>query len=255
MKMMTASDGVDTTADISVTSTSEMSTSVEASDSTNGETMSVFFQTSVLPPSLDQTSTDTVPWIVSTVASIAGAIVIQLNQLVGSEYNKANYEMDRFVGFWWSENYHMSHQLFITSRGTFVQIFNGSKGIHGVISDYTELPGCQNQRNTTDPGTKQLLHLDESCIGPCNDIYCADADDTVLNSRGESWVQKTITDLTIEHSCWGEKLMLNACVHLELEVVELIAKGNHSQIQKKAITDLTFEHSCWGRKCQVRLST
>lgn len=67
MKMVTASD-----VDISVTSTAETPTSeMSTSYSTNGETKKVFVQTTVLPQSSEQTSTDAVPWIVSTVASIA----------------------------------------------------------------------------------------------------------------------------------------------------------------------------------------
>ncbi|CAC5368958.1 unnamed protein product [Mytilus coruscus] len=58
----------------------------------------------------------------------------------------------------------MSHQLFITSKGTFVLIFNGGQGIHDEISDYIGLPGFQNQRNTAaaNNGTMKLnLGLDE----------------------------------------------------------------------------------------------
>ncbi|CAC5386196.1 unnamed protein product [Mytilus coruscus] len=37
-------------------------------------------------------------------------------------------------------------------------------------------------------------------------------------------LKKTITELTFEHPCWGEK-MPNACVPLELEIAELVAEG------------------------------
>ncbi|XP_071122883.1 uncharacterized protein [Mytilus edulis] len=37
-------------------------------------------------------------------------------------------------------------------------------------------------------------------------------------------LKKTITDLTFEHPCWGER-MPNACVPLELEIAELVAEG------------------------------
>ncbi|CAC5411518.1 unnamed protein product [Mytilus coruscus] len=37
-------------------------------------------------------------------------------------------------------------------------------------------------------------------------------------------LKKTITELTFEHPCWGEK-MPNACIPLELEIAELVAKG------------------------------
>ncbi|CAC5401297.1 unnamed protein product [Mytilus coruscus] len=37
-------------------------------------------------------------------------------------------------------------------------------------------------------------------------------------------LKKTITDLTFEHPCWGER-MPNACVPLELEIAELLGEG------------------------------
>ncbi|XP_076116053.1 uncharacterized protein LOC143083656 [Mytilus galloprovincialis] len=37
-------------------------------------------------------------------------------------------------------------------------------------------------------------------------------------------LKKTITDLTFEHPCWGER-MPNFCVPLELEIAELVAEG------------------------------
>ncbi|XP_052097573.1 uncharacterized protein LOC127732561 [Mytilus californianus] len=37
-------------------------------------------------------------------------------------------------------------------------------------------------------------------------------------------LKKTITDLTFDHPCWGER-MPNACVPLELEIAELVAEG------------------------------
>lgn len=39
------------------------------------------------------------------------------------------------------KDYHMTHQLFITSRGIFVLIFNGSRGIHKTRRDLAYLPG------------------------------------------------------------------------------------------------------------------
>lgn len=37
-------------------------------------------------------------------------------------------------------------------------------------------------------------------------------------------LKKTIADLTFEHPCWGEK-MPKACVPLEIEIAEMVAKG------------------------------
>ncbi|CAG2256355.1 unnamed protein product [Mytilus edulis] len=72
--------------------------------------------------------------------------------LVRSVCSKGNYEMVIVPIDLWDfggqKIYLMTHQLFISSRGTFVLIFNGSKGIHDEILDYAELPGCQSQRTT-----------------------------------------------------------------------------------------------------------
>lgn len=44
--------------------------------------------------------------------------------------------------------YYMTHQLFISSRGIFIIIFNGSKDINKEISDMSYLPGQYGKRTT-----------------------------------------------------------------------------------------------------------
>ncbi|VDI01224.1 Hypothetical predicted protein, partial [Mytilus galloprovincialis] len=76
----------------------------------------------------------------------------EIIKLIRSECNKGNYEMIIVPIDLWDfggqKIYHLTHQLFISSRGTFLLIFNGSKGIHDDIPDYKDLPGCNNQQNT-----------------------------------------------------------------------------------------------------------
>ncbi|XP_063438356.1 uncharacterized protein LOC134719281 [Mytilus trossulus] len=73
----------------------------------------------------------------------------EIIQLVRSKCTLGQYEMVIVpIDFGGQKIYHLTHQLFITSRGTFLLIFNGSRGIQEDIPEYTELPGCQGQRNT-----------------------------------------------------------------------------------------------------------
>ncbi|VDI37628.1 Hypothetical predicted protein [Mytilus galloprovincialis] len=94
----------------------------------------------------------------------------EIIQLIRSECNKGNYEMVIVPIDLWDfggqKIYHMTHQLFISSRGTFVLIFNGSQGIYDEIPDYIDLPGCHNQRNTA----VYLVHWVNSVLTYCNTL-------------------------------------------------------------------------------------
>ncbi|XP_076088056.1 uncharacterized protein LOC143058455 [Mytilus galloprovincialis] len=91
----------------------------------------------------------------------------EIIKLIRSECNKGNYEMIIVPIDLWDfggqKIYHLTHQLFISSRGTFVLIFNGSKGIHDDIPDYKDLPGCNNQQNTA----VYLVHWVNSVLTYC----------------------------------------------------------------------------------------
>ncbi|VDI45627.1 Hypothetical predicted protein, partial [Mytilus galloprovincialis] len=91
-------------------------------------------------------------------------------RLLRSECTKGNYEMVIVPIDLWDfggqKIYQMTHQLFITSRGTFLLIFNGSKEINEEIPDYTELPGCQGQRNTA----VYLVHWVNSVLTYCKTL-------------------------------------------------------------------------------------
>ncbi|CAC5388672.1 unnamed protein product [Mytilus coruscus] len=88
-------------------------------------------------------------------------------KLVRSQCQKGHYEMVIVPIDLWDfggqKIYHMTHQLFITSRGTFLLIFNGSKDIHEEIPGYIELPGCQNKRNAA----VYLIHWVNSVLTYC----------------------------------------------------------------------------------------
>ncbi|XP_063438355.1 uncharacterized protein LOC134719280 [Mytilus trossulus] len=91
----------------------------------------------------------------------------EIIKLVRSQCTLGQYEMVIVPIDLWDfggqKIYHLTHQLFITSRGTFLLIFNGSRDIHEDIPDYTELPGCQGQRNTA----VYLIHWVNSVLTYC----------------------------------------------------------------------------------------
>ncbi|CAG2210103.1 unnamed protein product [Mytilus edulis] len=91
----------------------------------------------------------------------------EIIKLVRSQCTLGQYEMVVVPIDLWDfggqKIYHLTHQLFVTSRGTFLLIFNGSRDIHENISEYTELPGCQGQRNTA----VYLIHWVNSVLTYC----------------------------------------------------------------------------------------
>ncbi|CAG2193013.1 unnamed protein product [Mytilus edulis] len=91
----------------------------------------------------------------------------EIIKLVRSQCTLGQYEMVVVPIDLWDfggqKIYHLTHQLFVTSRGTFLLIFNGSRDIHENIPEYTELPGCQGQRNTA----VYLIHWVNSVLTYC----------------------------------------------------------------------------------------
>ncbi|VDI03956.1 Hypothetical predicted protein [Mytilus galloprovincialis] len=91
----------------------------------------------------------------------------EIIKLVRSQCTLGQYEMVIVPIDLWDfggqKIYHLTHQLFVTSRGTFLLIFNGSRDIHEDIPEYTELPGCQGQRNTA----VYLIHWVNSVLTYC----------------------------------------------------------------------------------------
>ncbi|XP_063438358.1 uncharacterized protein LOC134719283 [Mytilus trossulus] len=94
----------------------------------------------------------------------------EIIKLVRSQCTLGQYEMEVVPIDLWDfggqKIYHLTHQLFVTSRGTFLLIFNGSRDIHENIPEYTELPGCQGQRNTA----VYLIHWVNSVLTYCKTI-------------------------------------------------------------------------------------
>ncbi|XP_071138919.1 uncharacterized protein [Mytilus edulis] len=94
----------------------------------------------------------------------------EIIKLVRSQCTLGQYEMVVVPIDLWDfggqKIYHLTHQLFVTSRGTFLLIFNGSRDIHEDIPEYTELPGCQGQRNTA----VYLIHWVNSVLTYCKTV-------------------------------------------------------------------------------------
>ncbi|CAG2194354.1 unnamed protein product [Mytilus edulis] len=94
----------------------------------------------------------------------------EIIKLVRSQCTLGQYEMVIVPIDLWDfggqKIYHLTHQLFVTSQGTFLLIFNGSRDIHEDIPEYTELPGCQGQRNTA----VYLIHWVNSVLTYCKTV-------------------------------------------------------------------------------------
>ncbi|XP_063438359.1 uncharacterized protein LOC134719284 [Mytilus trossulus] len=141
--------------------------------------------------------------------------------------------------------YHLTHQLFITSRGTFLLIFNGSRGVHEDIPDYTELPGCQGQRNTA----VYLIHWVNSVLTYCKTfvenkeypkILCVATHKDLV--KGDVEEQRTSLENSIE------KLFQNhgGKKHLQYKPLIFVNARNKEDEEiatlKKQLVDVALDH-------------
>ncbi|CAG2247765.1 unnamed protein product [Mytilus edulis] len=126
--------------------------------------------------------------------------------------------------------YYTTHQTFMTYRALFLIVFDGSKGLHEQVPNVLCFPGqhltqreiIETQRESLYVGIEELFNDHEGRNHLVLDkrifINATDKSDPEIEV-----LKKTITDLTFEHPCWGER-MPNACVPLELEIAEIVAE-------------------------------
>ncbi|XP_071148974.1 uncharacterized protein [Mytilus edulis] len=177
----------------------------------------------------------------------------EIIQLIRSECNKGNYEMVIVPIDLWDfggqKIYHLTHQLFISSRGTFVLIFNGSKGINEEIPDYIDLPGCKNQQNTA----VYLVHWVNSVLTYCKTLtenggypkikFVATHKDQV---KGDIEEQRRILEDSIE------KLFENhgGKQHLQYQPLIFVDARNKEDKEletlKKQLVEVALDHPCCG---------
>ncbi|XP_052096542.1 uncharacterized protein LOC127731746 [Mytilus californianus] len=170
-------------------------------------------------------------------------------KLVRSQCHKGDYEMVIVPIDLWDfggqKIYHMTHQLFVTSRGTFLLIFNGSKDIHEDIPDYTELPGCQGQRNTA----VYLIHWVNSVLTYCKTfaeneeypkILCVATHKDLV--KGDVEEQRCLLENSIEalfQNHGGKK-------HLQYKPLMFVNARNKDDEEivtlKKQLVDVALEH-------------
>ncbi|VDH98995.1 Hypothetical predicted protein [Mytilus galloprovincialis] len=175
----------------------------------------------------------------------------EIIQLIRSECNKGNYEMVIVPIDLWDfggqKIYHLTHQLFISSRGTFLLIFNGSKGINEEIPDYIDLPGCKNQRNTA----VYLVHWVNSVLTYCKTLtenggypkikFVATHKDQV---KGDIEEQRRILEDSIE------KLFENhgGKQHLQYQPLIFVDARNKEDKEletlKKQLVEVALDHPC-----------
>ncbi|XP_052080427.1 uncharacterized protein LOC127718447 [Mytilus californianus] len=177
----------------------------------------------------------------------------EIIKLVRSECNKGNYEMVIVPIDLWDfggqKIYHMTHQLFITSRGTFLLIFNGSKGINEEIPDYIDLPGCHNQRNTA----VYLVHWVNSVLTYCKTLtenggypkikFVATHKDQVKGDVEEQrrFLEDSIEELFKNHG--GKQ-------HLQYQPLIFVDARNKEDEEldtlKKQLVEVALDHPCCG---------
>ncbi|CAG2185651.1 unnamed protein product [Mytilus edulis] len=171
----------------------------------------------------------------------------EIIKLVRSQCTLGQYEMVVVPIDLWDfggqKIYHLTHQLFVTSRGTFLLIFNGSRDIHENIPEYTELPGCQGQRNTADNTVYQ-----NSCVGDVEEQRTSlenSIEELFQNHGGKNHLQykplifvnarnkedeeiatlkKQLVDVALDHPRCGE-LMPTKFVPLELQLARKVEKN------------------------------
>ncbi|CAG2254618.1 unnamed protein product [Mytilus edulis] len=185
-----------------------------------------------------------------TTMDMSGEDIIKL---VRSQCHKGHYEMVIVPIDLWDfggqKIYHMTHQLFITSRGTFLLIFNGSKDIHCEIPDYTELPGCQNKRNTA----VYLIHWVNSVLTYCKTfaeneeypkILCVATHKDLVKGDVEEQrcsLENAIEELFQNHG--GKK-------HLQYKPLIFVDARNPEDKElatlKKQLVDVALNHPCCG---------
>ncbi|VDI68002.1 Hypothetical predicted protein, partial [Mytilus galloprovincialis] len=172
----------------------------------------------------------------------------EIIELVRSQCTLGQYEMVIVPIDLWDfggqKIYHMTHQLFITSRGTFLLIFNGSRGVHEDIPDYTELPGCHGQRNTA----VYLIHWVNSVLTYCktyvNNAYpkivCVATHKDLV--KGDVEEQRTSLENSIE------KLFQNhgGKKHLQYKPLIFVNARNKEDEEiatlKKQLVDVALDH-------------
>ncbi|XP_063438361.1 uncharacterized protein LOC134719286 [Mytilus trossulus] len=167
-------------------------------------------------------------------------------ELVRSQCTLGQYEMVIVPIDLWDfggqKIYHMTHQLFITSRGTFLLIFNGSRDIHEDIPDYTELPGCQGLRNTA----VYLIHWVNSVLTYCK-IYVNNAYPKIVcvathKDLGDVEEQRTSLENSIEELFQNH----GGKNHLEYKPLIFVNARNKDDKEittlKKLLVDVALDH-------------
>ncbi|XP_076088739.1 uncharacterized protein LOC143059137 [Mytilus galloprovincialis] len=144
--------------------------------------------------------------------------------------------------------YYMTHQLFISSRGIFIIIFNGSKEIHKEMSDLSHLPGQSGKKTIA----VYLLHWVNSILTYCKTskagfpkiLFVATHKDLIKKANIIKHKEKLTDSIEklFEHHTGRKHLQINPLFFVnardenDLEVDEL----------RKAIVEVAFAHPSWG---------
>ncbi|VDI82377.1 Hypothetical predicted protein [Mytilus galloprovincialis] len=139
----------------------------------------------------------------------------KLHEMVISSIREGKYKQKIIpIDIWdfgGQKDYYMTHQLFITSRGIFVLVFNGSLNLHKHMPDLSFLPGHFGK-----PTIAGLKHLE---FKPLIFVNAMNENDPEIQS-----LRQRLMDRAKEHPRWGE-YMPTAWVPLELHLAQQAEKG------------------------------
>ncbi|CAC5403822.1 unnamed protein product [Mytilus coruscus] len=171
----------------------------------------------------------------------------KIHQLVVKAVNEAKYkQMIIPIDIWdfgGQKDYYMTHQLFITSRGIFVLMFNGSVDIHKHMPDFDFLPGHFGKPTVA----VYLLHWVNSILTYCNRIkYGFPRIIFVATHKDKKWFYRTQEarrkqNLFEKHDGLG---------HLEFKPLIFVDATNPNDPEiknlKQMLMQRAIEHPRWG---------
>ncbi|XP_052083242.1 uncharacterized protein LOC127720609 isoform X2 [Mytilus californianus] len=176
----------------------------------------------------------------------------ETNNGVTAECNSGQYKMKVVPIDLWDfggqKVYYMTHQLFISSRGIFIIIFNGSKNINKEMSDLSYLPGQKGKKTTA----VYLIHWVNSILTYCKTskegfpkiLFVATHKDLINKAKvikHKTKLTASIEELFKDHT--GRK-------HLEIDQLFFVNARDKDDPEidqlRKTIVEVAFSHPRWG---------
>ncbi|CAG2203207.1 unnamed protein product [Mytilus edulis] len=182
-------------------------------------------KSSVLPKTVKPTSYDN-PNIQLQFRNLLSSNIPQwkLKNLIFQAIKEGKYKQNLvFFDIWdfaGQKEFYMTHQLFMTSRGIFVLMFNACHSLR--LENDSSIASHQ------EPSAAGLAHLEYKPL-----IFINATD---INDREIDLLRQCLIERASDHPRWGEE-MPTAWIPLELQIAEQVELGNHI-ISKQQLEDL-----------------